>query len=258
MSEPSNHQPSSRLESGLTQAASAFPYPPTPDIAGQLIARLNQPRLVLQRQRTRWGGAILVGVVILLSLLLSVPPVRAALLDFLQIGAVRIWFVEPSLTSTPIAPPTATSRMPVLNVAGETTLAEAQLRVKFPIHLPTIPPDLGPPDKVYLQDLDGAAVILVWLDHSYPGQVRMSLHLLISPTTVRKMVDPSQVTPTRVHNRPAVWTDGPYLLTARNGRWTTTRLLQGHTLIWQAGAITYRLESSLTLPEAVRVAESLP
>jgi hypothetical protein len=35
------------------------------------------------------------------------------------------------------------------------------------------------------------------------------------------------------------------------------RLVEGNTLIWEANGITYRLESHLSLEDALRIAESL-
>jgi hypothetical protein len=35
------------------------------------------------------------------------------------------------------------------------------------------------------------------------------------------------------------------------------RLIDGHVLIWEEDGITYRLETGVTLEEAVKIAESL-
>ena len=267
MSEPMNSPATQRLETRLAQAAHGFLYPPTPAIADQVAQRLTDPAFAWRSQRTRllWGA--LVGLFVLLIGLLSVPPVRAAILEFLQIGAVHISFVQPTATPTFTAKypsitlvsptPTVPSLTSVLDLAGETTLAQAQRTVKFPLRLPTYPANLGPPDKVYLQNMDGDVVVLVWLDPNKPSQVRMSLHLLTSAGIAWKMLDPSKITQTTVQGQPAAWTDGPYLIMTYAGNWETTRLMRGHALVWTDGELTYRLECNLSLPEAVRVAESL-
>jgi hypothetical protein len=54
-----------------------------------------------------------------------------------------------------------------------------------------------------------------------------------------------------------VWAEGPYLLQLSGGDIDLRRLVEGHVLIWTDGPITYRLETDLTLDEAVRIAESL-
>jgi len=36
-----------------------------------------------------------------------------------------------------------------------------------------------------------------------------------------------------------------------------SRLVNGHVLIWENGEVTYRLETDLSMEEAVKIAESL-
>ena len=43
----------------------------------------------------------------------------------------------------------------------------------------------------------------------------------------------------------------------QNSRYELQRLIEGHILIWAEEETTYRLETKLPLPEAVRIAESL-
>lgn len=253
-----NRPPNQRWEETVRQAASAFVYPSTPDVASQVAARLTvrPARPTAPRLQPVW---VLLLILALLVALLAVPPVRAAILEFLQIGAVRIWLVEPTPTPAPptVTPqPTPTSMTSVLDLLGETTLADAQRQAPFPLRLPAYPPDLGSPDHVYVQDLDGTAVILVWMDNTTPDRVRMSLHLLESDVIAWKM-GLQRVGETEVHGQEAVWAQGPYVVSLRNGDWEARRLVEGHVLIWQARAVTYRLESDLALGEAVRVAESL-
>ncbi len=255
MTEQRNDQWAARIQ----QQARHFAYPATPDLAGieqqRLRTALPDAGSVAPR---RVGWAILATLALLLAALLAVPPVRATLLEWLQVGAVRIWLVEPTptviATSTPASPPVDLHSLQ--NLGGETTLAAAQAQVTFPLRLPAYPTDLGPPDRVYQQDLDGDVVVLVWLDEADPAQVRLTLHFLTSDATAWKM-QPTIESGGYVHNRPAFWLSGPYLLVVRNGDWDTVRLVQGHVLLWTEGAITYRLESNLPLAEAIRIAESL-
>ena len=261
--EPANES----LEAQLANIAPHFPYPPTPDLAGSLKRRLaTEPgRPSLQVRRLAWGMVAAIG---LLVILLAVPPVRAAILEALRLGAVRIFLTEPTPTVTP-TPPSAASPLPpptprpsptplasLLDLAGETTLAGAQAQVNFPIRLPAEPPDLGPPDRVFRQHVGGTVLVLVWLDPDDPGRIRLSLHHLGSGAIVEK-VQPRVIRETTVHGRPALWTQGPYLLQLRTGEVDLRRLIDGNVLIWTEGEITYRLETDLSLAEAVRMAESL-
>jgi hypothetical protein len=138
-------------------------------------------------------------------------------------------------------------------------LADAREETGFPVRLPAYPPDLGPPDRVFLQNPGGPMLVLVWLEPGQPDQVRLSLHQF-GPGTFAQKFEPELVEETTVNGQRALWTEGPYLLQIlRNGRvdLDLTRLVSGHVLIWVEGDITYRLETDLPLEEAVRIAESL-
>src|SRR5512145_535103 len=166
-------------------------YPRTPDVAGSVMKRLRGfpsptrrggrgERRTLSRPLV-WSLTILL---ILCASLMLIPSARAAILEFIQIGAVRIFRLEP----TPLAPPnqeapatmvpvTATPRVtaepliPTLErLAGEMTLEEAQQAVDYQLLLPSYPSDLGQPDRVFVQETDGDMTILVWIDPQRPDE----------------------------------------------------------------------------------------
>ena len=263
-----------RWEEKLRDTARAFPYPPTPDMTGAIRAQLAAEatpsrRSILLRRQVAWAALI---VVLILAGLLAVPQVRARVVEFLQVGAIRIFLAEPTPTVAPVpvtpqpsATATATPRpsptplSSLLDLAGEMTLATAQKRTGFPIRLPAYPADLGPPQRVFFQDIGGPAVILVWLDPNQLERVHLSLHEL-GPGTYGNKGEPRLIQETTVKGQPAYWTTGPYILQIRRGNQTDfdiRRLVEGHVLLWVEGEITYRLETELTLEEAVRMAESL-
>ncbi len=142
-------------------------------------------------------------------------------------------------------------------MAGETTLESARNIVDFPIPLPTYPADLGQPDRVFVQDAGGWMVILVWIDPQQPDQVQMSLHLIEEGSWTIQKYQPEIIQETTVNDQRAIWTVGDYPLILRNGDAQFTRMIDGHVLIWEENKITYRLETDLSLEEAVRIAESL-
>jgi hypothetical protein len=110
-----------------------------------------------------------------------------------------------------------------------------------------------------LQDFAGPVVVLTWLEPGESDRVRLSLHQL-GPDTFAQKVQPPVLQETQVHGQRALWTEGPYLLQWRRGDglvYDVRRLVSGHVLIWMEEGITYRLETELSLEEAVRVAESL-
>jgi hypothetical protein len=255
------------FEQRLRSIANGLDYPRTPDIAAAVMTRLRpstRPRFI--SRKLAWSLAI---ILVMVSSLLSIPPVRAAILEFIQIGIVRIFprSVEPTVESTVdvIRPATATPSLlsstliPSLSqLAGETTLADAQQIVDYSILLPTYPPNLGQPDFVFVQDNDGEMTILVWLDPQQPDQVLMSLHFVPLGSWAIDKAEPRVIEVTTVNGQRAIWATGPYPLRLYNGDLDFTRLIDGHVLIWAEGNMTYRLETDLPLEEALRIAESLP
>lgn len=246
-----------RWEAQVQAAVRQFRYPATPDVARAVRSRITDRRqpgaLIDPSRRLAWA---LVAALILAVGLLAVPDVRAALRSFLRIGAVE--FVQPTPAFPPPSPPAPEA---LLDLAGETTLDEARANIAFPLRLPTYPSDLGQPDRVYTQDLGGPAVVLAWIDPTQPDEVWLSLQMLSNEAWAYKIVDQRLVEETTVNGVRAAWVSGPHILQFRdrNGRTEPgpRRLVDGHVLIWQDGDLTYRLETDLSLEEAVRIAESL-
>ena len=257
------------FEKQLVSISKGLDYPRTPNIASSVMPRLRpsaRPRSV--SRRLTWSLTV---ILVLFSSLMLIPPARAAILEFIQIGIVRIFRVEP----TPVAPPnqqipatmipvtatpaaTSAPLIPILErLAGELTLAEAQQTVGYPILLPSYPPDLGEPDRVFVQDAGGTMTILIWIDPQQPSQVLMSLHMIPPGSWAIDKMDPDLVQETTVNGQRAIWAVGPYPIRFSNGNLDFVRLIDGHVLIWEEGNITYRLETDLDLEEAIRVAESL-
>jgi hypothetical protein len=252
------------FETQLRSIASGMEYPPTPDVAGSVAARMRSTR---SRIISRTLARSLVVVLVLLASLLFIPPVRAGVLDFIQVGIVRIFRAEPP-TMTPVTAtpkenqatpvPTSSSLLPFLDqIAGETTLQDAAQKTGYPILLPSYPAGIGEPDRVFLQDAEGPMTILVWMDPQQPGQVEMSLHFIPKGSWAVNKFAPVAIDDTSVNGAPAVWAEGPYLILLQNGDMKIERLMNGHVLIWENNGVTYRLETSASMEEAVRIAESL-
>ncbi|MGZ3584628.1 MAG: hypothetical protein ACXVCT_17950 [Ktedonobacterales bacterium] len=259
-----------RLEQHLREAGAALPYPPTPQIAARVLQRLNAGAPPHSASR-RWAWAV-VAVVVVLSALMLVPPARAAILDFIQIGVVRILrgpnlppapvYAPTSMPTaglqSPVTPITATPGSPaVLDLDGETTLADAQTKVAFPVLLPSYPSDLGKPDRVYVQDMGGPMLLLVWLDPARPDRVRMSMHEIAPGSWAITKFNPRVVQEVQVNGEPGAWTEGPYMLETRSHNYVERQLVEGHVLIWTENNITYRLETDLPVEQAIKIAESL-
>jgi hypothetical protein len=253
-------------ESRLAELAAELAYPPTPDIAALERRRLERRRLAsagagwpTSRAGVGRRARLLAGAVAALALLLAVallvPQTRAALLQIFDIGAIRILADEEPATAVPV--PTR-----LLDLAGETTLAQVADSVDFDVLLPSYPADLGPPDHVYLQRLEGAehdepVVIAVWLDPARPDEIALSLYQIALPFYGLKQASLEVIRETRVNDLPAFWVEGPHRLQLQDGGYEDWFFVPGNVLIWFDGQMTYRLESGLSLDEATRIAESL-
>jgi hypothetical protein len=261
-----------RFEKQISSIAESLDYPRTPDVAGSVMKRLSTRGIRGDERsisrRLAWSLTV---ILILVSSLMLIPPARAAILEFIQIGIVRIFRTE----STPVTPPqqefpativpvtatpaiTSEPLIPILErMAGEVTLEGAQQIVNYPILLPSYPPGLGEPDRVFVQEAEGDMTILVWIDPQQPDEVLMSLHMIPPGSWAVDKMNPALVRETTVNGQPAIWAVGPYPIRYSDGNMDFVRLIDGHVLIWTDGVTTYRLETALDLEEAVRVAESL-
>ncbi len=180
-------------------------------------------------------------VAALLVALLAMPPVRAAVADWLGFGGVR---VELGVAEDGEAqPPPA--------VEGRSEVAEAASRVDFQVLLPE---ELGRPVGLEVS-ADGRLLSMTW---SVDGSVvRLDQFDGTLDFAIAKQSPAVQYA--AVGQVDALWFEEPHevVLLDRDGtRRTETARLAGHTLIWPNGRTTLRLEGELDLAEAVAVAES--
>jgi hypothetical protein len=254
---------SHELESSVQDSARAFSYPPTPDIASAVRNRLtrNHPS---HYRRLAWVAAV---ALLVMAALLAVPEARAVVQEILRVGGIQIFLVEPTATITPTPVPSRTPRptlapeptpvTSVLDLPGETTLDEVRNQVSFDVLLPTYPEDLGTPDRIFLQDLGGDVVTLVWLEPENPGQSRLALQIL-DERVVGSKLEPNDFEMVSVDNRTAYWLTGEHVLAFYESSASDfIRIINDNVLIWEVDRITYRLETDAMLEEAVRIAESL-
>ncbi len=256
-----SEQRDERWERRVQDMARAFRYPPTPDITITVRSSIRRPS---PYRRLAWAAAV---TLLVMSALLAVPEVRAAVLEALRIGGITIFLSEPTVTPTFTPPPTETGTalrptptprfdptpvISVLDLPGETTLETARSEVRFEIPLPA---GLGEPDRVFLQEIGGGVVTLVWLNAN--GEAELALQLL-DERTVGSKYEPYDYRPTRVNGRMAYWLTGEHLLAFYVGPGSDfLRTVESNVLIWEVDNVTYRLETDTTLEEAVRIAESL-
>jgi len=242
-------------EEKISRLARQFRYPSTPDVSARVRAKLEAAR---PGPRVGWKPAAVL-VLALLLVLFSVPAVRAGIIEFFQVGVVRVFpaIATPApLTATP--PPGMDVPLPssLLDLVGRTTLEDARQKAGFPFGLPTHPSDLGLPDIVYHQE-ELEMVILLWLEPGNPQKVRLSLQAINPDSASLKKLDVDMVRETTVNGKYALWATGSHMLEVQGRDYKHLRLVEGNVLIWETGGVTYRLETDLSMEEAIQIAESL-
>lgn len=234
-----------RFEQRIQALAAGFNYPPTPDIAAKLRPRRTRP---VRRPRLAWAIA---GAIVVLAGLLAVPEVRAAVVEIVRLGAVRIFLGGP--TPTPLPP---TGYLSLSELPGETTLEAARASATIPIRLPSYPADLGPPDRVFILREFGGIVVLVWANPDYPDFARLAL-FEIPPGPIVNKLFPESIQSTSVAGRPAIWSTGDHFVELIMESREELVMVRGSVLIWSLEGVTYRLETTLSMEEAIRIAESV-
>ena len=261
----------------------AFPSagaPGRPDLATMARARIVERGIRPSRTGTRrWFGLGVRPMRRSLVLAVAALLVLAAIAGAIGLGlpGLRIIFGDvpsPRPTATATAPRSAgpsvsPSPSPLgsgLGLGSAVTLATAEERAGFDLVLPT-DPVIGPPDIAYVV---GQRVNLVWATRpKLPDTDVDGVGLLISqfegrvdPGLYNKIIDSgSTLTRVTVNGSQGWWISGAphfFFYIDPNGKSVEDSHRQvGDTLIWTAGDVTYRLESSLGMEAAVSLAESL-
>lgn len=260
-------QPS--LEARLSRLGRETAYPPTPDLASTVRRRIEDERLVP-------GRASLLGRLRLLrpaslALLALLILAGTAVATGLIIGGLRIIFVE----QLPSVPPTVSARPgeapgAALGLGSRTTIPEAGQKLGFEVLVPRSS-RLGEPDAVYLHPTvaDGM-VSLVYGDRLGIAAGPDGVAVLV--TEFRADVDENLVKKVAQSGSTVEWVDvggsrgywisgGPHVFLYRvpSGDIGEEQVrLVGNTLIWQRDGLLLRLESDLSLEDAIELAESIP
>jgi hypothetical protein len=258
------------LERRLAALGHELAWPPTPDVATQVRARIaadTRQGETRRAERTprgaRWWSrplpafaAVAVALVVAAAALLAASPgVRADLRRLLGIGAVKVEIVRE------LPPLRAGSRV---DLGTRITAAEARLDTGR--DAPAIG-ELGPPDAIFLgadppgtltaayrprrglpERFDGLAALV----SSFQGDPFGFVGKLVgSDTPIRRV---------RVDGAPGLWVPGAHGVLVADRDHAPTELrprLASSTLLWLRDGITYRLEADVPLPTALRLARSV-
>jgi hypothetical protein len=241
-----------RIELELRELGGELAFPPVPDMASRVAARLRAEPEPLRRRLLvrRRVVLVLAALAVALAAALAVPPVRAALLDLIGIGGVTIERVDELPEITPSSD---------LRLGEEVTLAEARSRTDFAIKVPD-PAEWGEPDAIFLSAaVPGGRVSLL-----YGSQQRVRLLVTefrgqTEPALVKKMAGSGTfIEFLLVEGAPGYWVTGdPHAVVFRdeNGEIREDLFrLAGNVLIWVEDGVTYRIEGDFGRQAALEIA----
>ncbi|MBI4305278.1 MAG: hypothetical protein HY678_03065 [Chloroflexi bacterium] len=176
-------------------------------------------------------------------------------------------------TATPIPPTPTPVPTPDRTMTGASTLVQAREQVPFPILVAAYPEDIGAPDEVYVQELGSPRDIQVILRYYIGAGTSFvppddsnhlfTLYQFKATGMFSKMVfSGTRLKEVEVDGARGFWLEGSsHLIEYRtsDGREVidSRRQVTGNTLAWEVGDITYRLETTLPLDEARKIADSL-
>jgi hypothetical protein len=273
------------LEEALADLAASLEFPPTPDLAAAVAARLDQaparrPAATARRRgrlaglagpigRSGWRRLAVAGLAAVLlaaAVLVASPGTREAVARRLGLRGVGVELGGPP-------PPTVTTRPGErldLGLGERVTLEEARRRVGFPVLVPGAD-GFRQPAAVFVDQAvpTGGRVDLVYRARpGLPASPFTDVGLLVTefrgqptPEFLKKVTTLGMVQEVTVGGEPGYWFSGePHFFTYRdaagNLRDEQTRLA-GNTLVWQRGELTLRIEGELSRQEALRIAESM-
>jgi hypothetical protein len=263
--------PFAELERALHEIAPQVAFPPTPDLAGTIRARIAAES-VPSRPGWRWPAllwprrlavAFLILLLVAAAALALSPGLRTSVANRLGVHGIEIIFVEE--TPTPAATPVGTT----LVLGEKVTLAEAQARAGYPIRIPAV---LGPPDEVYLRQLSAGPMVTL-LYRSRPGlpeasETGVGALLMQFPATgeveqivKRVMMGSGSMIAARIDSVTGFWVTGSTeLIIAQDpsaGFPESAGRPSANVLIWEQDGMDYRLELDTHMSDAISIAESL-
>jgi hypothetical protein len=249
------------LETRLRALGAETQFPPTPDLARAVRARLSAPEpepapAARRERRRRRSLAIAIALALLVpaAAVAAVPSTRHAVLDWLGLRSVRVRTVP--------APPTPSVSLPpsTRGLGRPVALAVARARLPFTVRVPAA---LGSPQRVFYgtRPPGGRVTFLYGAEERRPrllvtefrgSQTRAFLEKLLGPGTTAQRVS--------VAGAPGVWLSGrPHgfiYADAHGAIHDEQTRLAGNVLLWERDGVVFRLEGRLSQDAAVRIGRS--
>lgn len=270
MSEPLARREDDMLGRELTALSQRIAFPPTPDLAPAIAARIAAGHARTSRSRRQWPrqhpyllGAVALIVLCLVATLAS-STVRQAAADALGVAGIRIEWIEPTPTALP-SPAGAT-----IGLGIRTSLIDAAANAGFTL-LELDPAVFGPPDDVYLRPLasGGALVTFVYApDAHLPQTAETGAGLLLMQFVsqddlalfIKGVMGDGIVRMVSFDGATGYWVEGTSQLTILDDPSAPACCASrpsANVLIWERDGVTYRLETSLSLDEAMSIARAM-
>lgn len=288
MAEQLRRRSDADLDRALVDLGSRLAYPPTPDLAGAVRARLTTapagrvlPRRSERAARRPWPLSMpqMVAMAAVALLLLGFgalalfPGARVAVADRLGLRGVRIFFVEVVPTPGPTPAPVGRG----LRLGRRVALGEAREAVPFPVRVPDLA-GLGAPDEVYLTQSvpDGMVSLVYRAGPGLPASPYTGVGALLTQfrgETDRDLVEKglfgkgvpagTRLEPLKVNGGRGYWIEGGphsfFVYRAPDGDLEDEEFrLAGNVLLWEQDGLTFRLEAAVPKEEALRIAASVP
>jgi hypothetical protein len=254
------------LERMLHELAPHVDYPPEPDLVRSVRARIeaaappSQRRILPHVPRRAALAGVMVLLAAVITSLVALPGLRAAVADWLGLGGVRIHSGGPSPT------PAGES----LDLGEALSVEQAQGQVDFDV---AVPDALGEPNEVFFDELvPGGQVALVYRTRpGLPATPGSDVGLLVTEfegsvdeILAKKIIstDPgTELEQVAVGGSTGLWISGePHFITYMGPdgqpREETVRLV-GNVLLWERNGVTFRIESALSKGKALHIARSL-
>jgi hypothetical protein len=247
-----------QLETRLADLGRELDWPPTPDLAKSVRARIAAEP---PRRQWRWALAAAAALVLAVAGFLALSPgARETVAGWIGIRGVQVERVKKLPSLAPVPSGEFGSR---LGLGNATTLDRVEDR-----RLARVPSRLGQPDEVYQRDVNGVPIVtLVYRprpdlpadQNTGVGALVVEMRGSVVDFTIGKSLPPgTSVQQVQVRGSTGYWIAGsPHALIILGGGAGDELRLAGNVLLWTENGVTYRIESKLTLQQTLAVAQSM-
>jgi hypothetical protein len=238
------------LDLALRDLGEHLAWPPDVDLASRLGAEIGHVVPLRPRRRARRAALLIAAALLVPTGLLAVSPgLRAAVFEFLGIRGASVEVQES--VSPPSGPPFAGQAL----LGEQVTPQKAEQELGFELVLPSA---LGRGEGVFLLR-EGAATIAT-VAYRDGDLILSQFRGRIEQETIGKSVTVGQAERVRVGDALGIWVEGPHTVYVQDpviGTIESRPLLGGNTLLWSLEGVTFRLEGTASLDEALRIARTV-